>query len=176
MRDGSKNSRINLLQTNPLRIDRKLTYMLIISILILALLLIYFIFLRAQIAKFATDNPEPLLEADQEEQLRRELEEMSFWLDFSAAKKNLSASCLHQLLLAADDITGEHGWLYEMNYRPGKLSLRGQAEDIESYNNIIQRQAVWRSRGFEVLLERTSYFASPEFKLILQEVNSTGIN
>jgi len=171
---GRKNSKINLLWPNPVSIDRKLTFFLAISALILLLLLFYYFYLAAQISSFRAEKLEPLLEPEQEQQLKRELEEISFWLDFSVTEKNLSAICLHRLLQAADKIIGEDSRLHEISYQPGELKLRGQAGDIESYNNIIHRLAVWRSQGFEIILERTGYFASPEFKLILLEVGKVG--
>ncbi len=171
---GRKDSKINLLWPNPVSIDRKLTFFLIISALILLILLFYYFYLAVQISNFETEKFEPLLKPEQEQQLKRELENINFWLNFSAAEKALSAICLPRLLLAADDILGEESRLHEISYQPGELILKGQTADIQSYNNIIHRLAVWRSQGFEIFLERTGYFASPEFKLILLEVGKAG--
>ncbi len=176
VKKDSRNSGINLLQPNPLSIDRKITYLLFFALLVSAVMLLYLFSLRAEIKKFDAVEPELLLEAGQEEQLRLELEEMSYWLDFYLGKSKLSASCLHQPLLAAAKIIGEDGSLQEIKYLPGELRLSGRTQDIESYNKIIQRQAGWRSQGLEVFLERKSYSASPDFKLILLEVNQTGAN
>ncbi len=174
LKKNRKDSKINLLRLNPVNIERKLTFLLVISALFLFLLIFYYYFLAAQISGLRTEKIKPLLEPEQEHQLKREMEEIGFWLDFSGAEKNFSAVCLHRLLLAADDIIGEDSRLYEISYQPGELKLRGQAVDIQSYNNIIHRLAVWRSQGFEIILERTGYFISPEFKLILQEVGKAG--
>lgn len=176
MKKSSRNSSINLLQPNPLSIDRKLTLLLFIALLFTTILLVNLISLKAEIKNLETGEPELLLEADQEKQLRLELEEMSYWLEFSLEIFRPSLSSLHQLLLAAAEITGENSSLQEIKYRPGELKLQGQAQDIDAYNKMIQRQAAWRSRGFEIFLERKSYFASPDFKLILLEVSQAGAN